>query len=134
MLTPHPQVGNSEIMNPEQFDLINRLFQLTFQIGDRLGCESSDPAQLLLTDRPGLEASHLYFPSDYVYEDLDPEVWANYVAEVPALSQMADLLQSYPLTRGIYRQDEVSWWICAFWMAQEGLGTNVLLRAHRVET
>ncbi len=61
-------------MSPEQFELINRLFQLTFQIGDRLGCESSDPAQLLLTDRPSLEANHLYFPSDYVYEALDPEV------------------------------------------------------------
>ncbi|MGY2715577.1 hypothetical protein ACVW01_002247 [Thermostichus sp. MS-CIW-19] len=47
---------------------------------------------------------------------------------------MADILQPYLFTGGIYRQDEVSWWICAFWMAQERLGTNVLLRAHRVET
>ncbi len=66
-------------MSAEQFELINRLFQLTFQIGDRLGCESSDPAQLLLTSQPSLQASHLYFPSDYVYEALDPEVWANHV-------------------------------------------------------
>ncbi len=121
-------------MSPQQFDLINRLFQLTFQIGDRLGCESSDPAQLLLTDRPSLEASRTFFPAHFTYEALDPEGWANCVAEVPALAQMADVLQPYPFTCGIYRQDEVSWWICAFWSAQEDLGSNLLLRAHRVET
>lgn len=121
-------------MSPEQFDLINRLFQLTFQIGDRLGCESSDPAQLLLTNRPSLESSCTFFPSDFTYEALDPQVWADYMAEVPALAQMANILQTYPFTCGIYRQDEVSWWICAFWAAQEDLGTNLLLRAHRVET
>jgi len=121
-------------MTPEQFDIVNRLFQLTFQIGDRLGCESSDPAQLLLTHQPSLEACHVYFPSDYAYEGLDAEVWASYAAEVSALAQMIEILQTYPLTYGLYRQDEVSWWVCAFWMAQEDLGTNFLLRAHRVET
>jgi len=121
-------------MNSEQFDLINRLFQLTFQIGDRLGCESSDPAQLLLTNQPSLEASRIYFPGDYTYEVLDAEGWEYYITEVSYLAQMANILQSSPLTYGIYRQDAVSWWVCAFWMTQKGLGTNLLLRAHRVET
>lgn len=121
-------------MNAEQFDLINRLFQLTFQMGDRLGSESSDPAQLLLTHQPSLAASRIYFPSDYTYEMLDGEVWNRYISEVSPLAQMADLLQPYPLTCGIYRQDAVSWWVCAFWLTQENLGTNMLLRAHRVET
>ena len=121
-------------MNSEQFDQINRLFQLTFQIGDRLGCESSDPAQLLLTNQPSLEASRIYFPGDYTYEVLDAAVWNNYMTEVSPLAQIADILQAYPLTYGIYRQDAVSWWVCAFWLSQGGLGMNVLLRAHRVET
>jgi len=121
-------------MNAEQFDCINRLFQLTFQMGDRLGCESSDPAQLLLTPQPSLAASHIYFPADYTYELLDGDLWNSYIADVSPLAQMVEMLRPYPLTCGIYRQDAVSWWVCAFWHAQEGLGVNVLLRAHRVET
>lgn len=121
-------------MTPEQFDTINRLFLLTFQVGDRLGAESSDPAQLLLTSQSSLDECRAYFPAEYTLEALEAEHWKEHLAEAPALAEMVCLLDSSPLTVGIYRQDEVSWWVCAFWDAQAQLGTNLLFRAHRVET
>lgn len=121
-------------MTPEQFDFINRLFLLTFQVGDRLGSESSDPAQLLLTAHPDLEACRALFPDDYTLESLDDDRWAEHLADAPALAEMTREMGGCTLTRGVYRQDEVSWWICAFWDARERLGLNVLFRAHRVET
>ncbi|MGQ9897668.1 MAG: hypothetical protein ACUVR8_08965 [Acidobacteriota bacterium] len=121
-------------MTPEQFDTINRLFLLTFQVGDRLGSESSNPAQLLLTLQPSLETCQVYFPAAYTLEPLEAELWQEHLAEAPALAEIACVLASSPLTYGLYRQDEVSWWVCAFWAAEAQLGTNLLFRAHRVET
>jgi len=120
-------------MNLSQFDTINLLFRLTFQVGDHLGNESSDPAQLLLVSQPSLEESQAYFP-EHTLESLPRESWAEYLKDTPPLAEMTEILRPYPLTYGIYRQDDVSWWICAFWQAQAGLGTNLLFRAHRVET
>jgi hypothetical protein len=121
-------------MTPEQFDTINRLFQLTFHVGDRLGSESSDPAQLLLTSQPNLEGCQAYFPAEYTLEPLEAGQWQEHLADAPALAEMVCILDASPLSCGLYRQDEVSWWVCAFWAAQEQLGTNLLFRAHRVET
>ncbi len=121
-------------MTPEQFDAINRLFLLTFQVGDRLGSESSDPAQLLLTTHTDLDSCRALFPKDYSLEPLDDDRWAEYLGDAPALAEMTREMDDCSLTRGVYRQDEVSWWICAFWDAHERLGLNVLFRAHRVET
>jgi hypothetical protein len=121
-------------MNQTQFDTINRLFLLTFQVADRLGSESSDPAQLLLTNQSSLSDCSIYFPSDYRMEVLSLDRWTEYLTDAPPLAEMNRILQSYPCSHGIYRQDEVSGWVCAFWATQSGLGTNLLLRAHRVET
>ncbi|MFQ3581889.1 MAG: hypothetical protein SNJ67_10825 [Chloracidobacterium sp.] len=121
-------------MTPEQFDTINRLFQLTYQIGDRLGAESSDPAQLWLTDHPDLGSCQALFPAEYTLETLDDERWQEYLADAPALTDLTRELGACALHRGLYRQDEVSWWIVAFWEARARLGMNVLFRAHRVET
>lgn len=121
-------------MTHDQFDAINRLFQLTFQVGDRLGSESSDPAQLLLTEQASLEACQALFPADYALEAMDDEQWAACLGDAPALAQMLRELDGCAMTRGIYRQDEVSWWICAFWNARERLSANALFRAHCVQT
>lgn len=112
-------------MTHEQFETINRLFLLTFQVGDRLGSESSDPAQLLLTSQPDLAGCHTYFPAEYTLEPLETDRWEEHLKEAPALAEMACLLDGCPLTYGLYRQDEVSWWVCAFWAAQDRLGTNL---------
>ncbi|OYT73233.1 MAG: hypothetical protein CFK52_02415 [Chloracidobacterium sp. CP2_5A] len=121
-------------MTQDQFDAINRLFQLTFLVGDRLGAESSDPAQILLTERVSLNDCQALFPADYTLEALDDERWAECLSDAPALADMLRELDGCAMTRGIYRQDEVSWWVCAFWGASERLGANVLFRAHCVQT
>ncbi len=121
-------------MNSTQFDTINLIFRLTFQVADRLGSESSDPAQLLLTNQPNLTECSIYFPSDYSMEVLPPDRWSDYLTDAPPLAEITHVLQDYPLSYSIFRQDEVSYWVCAFWKTQEKLGINLLFRAHRVET
>jgi hypothetical protein len=131
--TPLPPPDDAAISSA-QFEHLTRLFTLAHGVGDALGSEATDPAQLLLVDAVDLAACARYFPKEFIFEPL-PATRREALAR--SASRLGDLVAALPdreAAWGVFHESDVSAWVCIFWDTKEKFGANLLLRAHRVET
>lgn len=121
-------------MTPEQFDLSNQLFAAVYNVADSFGSEASEPAQLILTARRSLATCKAYFPKNFKAEPLTEEEFRTAARDADTANTLLDVLPDAEKSFGIFREDDVSWWLCVFWRSSDKIGSNVFFRAHRVET
>ncbi|MBC7795886.1 MAG: hypothetical protein H7Z37_03325 [Pyrinomonadaceae bacterium] len=121
-------------MTQEQLDLTNQLFNAVYGVADSLGSEASDVAQLILTKNKTLASCKDYFPEGFTFEDLTEDAFKKTSRDADSLNNLLNLMTEGEKTFGVFRVDKNSWWLCVFWNSETKIGSNVLIRANRVET